>query len=99
MAAKKRAIEARVGHTQGLDDIGKGIVRIGEKYANKIKRGKVEINVRKQLRKNKVEPQWRQHFLDNKEMYLPPKKGTYANPYSGKALPKKIKKNVIKGAK
>lgn len=99
MASKKRAIEARVGHTQGLDDIGKGIVRLGEKYANKIKRGKVEINVRKQLRKNKVEEVYRQHFLSNKEMYLPPKKGTYMNPYSGKSLPKKIKKNVIKGAK
>jgi hypothetical protein len=25
MAAKKRAIESRVGHAQGIDDIGKGI--------------------------------------------------------------------------
>ena len=95
MSAKKRAIEARMGHTQGLDDIGKGIVKFAEKYANKVHRGKVYVKVRKELKRepDKVIREIR------KDMYLPPKKGTYANPYSGKALPKKVKKNVIKGAK
>jgi hypothetical protein len=92
MAAKKRAIESRVGHTQGLDDIGKGIVKFAEKYANKIHRGKVYVKVRKELKRepDKVIREIR------KDMYLPPKKGTYANPYSSKSLPKKVTKNKIK---
>jgi hypothetical protein len=32
MAAKKRAIEARVGHTQGLDDIAKEIGKAVNRY-------------------------------------------------------------------
>ena len=92
MAAKKRAIESRVGHTQGLDDIGKGIVKLGEKYANKLSRGKVYMKVRKELKRepDKVIREIR------KDMYLPPKKGTYANPYSSKSLPKKVTKKVVK---
>lgn len=35
MAAKKRAIEARQGHTRGLDDIGKGIGKAAAKAAGK----------------------------------------------------------------
>jgi hypothetical protein len=95
MASKKRAIEARQGHTQGIDDIGKGIIKFAEKTANKVNRGKVYMKVRKELKRepDKVIREIR------KDMYLPAKKGTYANPYSGKSLPKKIKKNVIKGAK
>jgi len=92
MAAKKRAVESRVGHTQGIDDIGKGIVKFAEKYANKIHRGKVYVKVRKELKRepDKVIREIR------KDMYLPPKKGTYANPYSSKSLPKKVTKNKIK---
>jgi hypothetical protein len=95
MAAKKRAIEARVGHTQGLDDIGKGIIKFAEKTANKVHRGKVYMKVRKELKRepDKVIREIR------KDMYLPAKKGTYANPYSSKALPKSVKKNVLKGMK
>jgi hypothetical protein len=95
MASKKRAIEARVGHTQGLDDIGKGIVKAFEKYSNQVVRGKVYMKVRKELKRepDKVIREIR------KDMYLPAKKGTYANPYSGKSLPKKVTKNVIKRAK
>jgi hypothetical protein len=92
MAAKKRAVESRVGHAQGIDDIGKGIVKFAEKYANKIHRGKVYVKVRKELKRepDKVIREIR------KDMYLPPKKGTYANPYSSKSLPKKVTKNKIK---
>jgi hypothetical protein len=95
MASKKRAIEARQGHTQGLDDIGEGIIKFAEKTANKVHRGKVYMKVRKELKRepDKVIREIR------KDMYLPAKKGTYANPYSGKSLPKKVTKNVIKGAK
>ena len=93
--ARKPAIQARQGHTQGLDDIGKGIVKFGEKYANKLHRGKVYMKVRKEL-KNEPDKVIREI---RKDMYLPAKKGTYANPYSSKALPKKIKKNVLKGIK
>ncbi|CAB4135943.1 hypothetical protein UFOVP1549_15 [uncultured Caudovirales phage] len=89
---RKPAIEARQGHAQGIDDIGKGIVKFAQKYANKIHRGKVYVKVRKELKRepDKVIREIR------KDMYLPPKKGTYANPYSSKALPKKVKKNVFK---
>jgi len=92
MASKKRAIESRVGHPQGIDDIGKNIVKLAEKYANKLNRGKVYMKVRKELKgeKNKVIRTIR------KDMYLPAKRGTYANPYSAKSLPKKVTKKVIK---
>lgn len=93
MASKKKsAIEARVGHPQGIDDIGKGIVKAFEKYSNKFARGKVYMKVRKELKRepDKVIREIR------KDMYLPAKKGTYANPYSAKSLPKKVTKNVIK---
>ncbi len=92
MASKKRAIEARVGHTQGLDDIGKGIVKLGEKYANKLHRGKVYMKVRKELKGEKDKG----IRAIRKDMYLPPKKGTYANPYSAKSLPKSVTKKVVK---
>ena len=39
MAAKKRAIEARVGHTQGLDDIAKEIGKAVNRYGGMRKAG------------------------------------------------------------
>lgn len=92
--AKKR--KPAIEKAQGIDDILKGAVKFAEKTANKIHRGKVYVKVRKEL---KSEPDKVVRAI-RKDMYLPAKKGTYANPYSSKALPKKIKKQVIKkGAK
>ena len=96
MASSKKPAITGIARPQGfIDDAAKGVVKFVEKTANKAHRGKVYMKVRKELKRepDKVIREIR------KDMYLPAKKGTYANPYSSKALPKKIKKNVLKGMK
>lgn len=89
MAARKPAIQM----TNGIDDIIKGAGRLLEKTVDNIGRAKVKTNklVRKDLKGlTAAEKKLKM------DMYLGSKKGTYGNPYSGKLLPKKITKKVIK---
>lgn len=87
--AKKPAIQM----TNGIDDIIKGAGRLLEKTVDNIGRAKIRTNklVRQDLKGIKgAEKKLKM------DMYLGSKKGTYGNPYSGKLLPKKVIKKVVK---
>ncbi|CAB4168981.1 hypothetical protein UFOVP928_12 [uncultured Caudovirales phage] len=89
MVARKPAIQM----TNGVDDIIKGAGRLLERTVDNI--GRVKIKTNKLVRQDLKGLKGAEKKL-KMDMYLGSKKGTYGNPYSGKLLPKKITKKVMK---